>query len=123
MALQGIEALMEAMVEECKERTGSPEQLREGYEKFTEEPPKFKPRDLVEWKPGMKHKKGDGPFIVVEVLDTPVIDHNERASSPHFREKLDIVLGEINKNCFITFHYDSRRLQPYTEPESAPTTD
>jgi hypothetical protein len=75
----------------------------------------FKVGDLVEWKPGLVNKNGDGPFIVSRVLDEPVMNEGSGAGTPYFREPLDIVLMEINSggNAY-EFHYDSRRFRPYT---------
>ena len=75
----------------------------------------FKPGDIVEWKPGMKHKRSDGPFVVVEVLDEPIIDAIAEAGSAYFREPLDLVLGSFLNGDFVVFHYDSRRMQPVNE--------
>ena len=72
----------------------------------------FKPGDIVEWKPGMKHKRSEGPFIVVEVLDEPIVDAIAEAGSAYFREPLDLVLGSFFGGDFVLFHYDSRRMQP-----------
>lgn len=38
--------------------------LKQAFETFNQKNT-FKPGDIVEWKPGMKHKRSDGPFIVV----------------------------------------------------------
>ena len=75
----------------------------------------FKPGDIVEWKPGMKHKRSDGPFIVVEVLGEPIVDAVSDPGSAYFREPLDLVLGCFLNGDFITFYYDSRRMQPVAE--------
>lgn len=75
----------------------------------------FKPGDIVEWKPGMRHKRSEGPFIVVEVLDEPIVDAVASAGSPYFREPLDLVLGCFIDGDFLIFYYDSRRMQPVNE--------
>ena len=68
--------------------------------------------DLVEWKPGLKNKRADGPFVVVEVLREPVVDATRDGGSSYFREPLDIVLGHFDSDGdFMMYHYDSRRLQ------------
>ena len=85
--------------------------LKQAFETFNQKNT-FKPGDIVEWKPGMKHKRSDGPFIVVEVLGEPIIDTNAEAGTPYFREPIDLVLGCFLDGCFLTFHYDSRRIQP-----------
>ena len=73
----------------------------------------FKPGDIVDWKPGMRNKQSYGPFIVVEVLDSPVLDGIDEAGSQYFREPLDIVLGKVvdDGERFVTHYYDSRRME------------
>ena len=88
--------------------------LKQAFETFNQKNT-FKPGDIVEWKPGMKHKRSEGPFIVVEVLDEPIIDTNTEAGSAYFREPLDLVLGSFIGGDFVTFYYDSRRMQPVNE--------
>ena len=85
--------------------------LKQAFETFNQKNT-FKPGDIVEWKPGMKHKRSEGPFIVVEVLDEPIVDAVAEAGSAYFREPLDIVLGSFISGDFVLFHYDSRRMQP-----------
>ena len=85
--------------------------LKQAFETFNQKNT-FKPGDIVEWKPGMKHKRSDGPFIVVEVLDEPVVDAVAEAGSAYFREPLDLRLGTFVDGDFVIFHYDSRRMQP-----------
>ncbi len=76
----------------------------------------FKPGDIVEWKPGLKNKRGDGPFVVIGMLVVPVQDTVEDAGSPYFQERLDIVLGHFDsEGDFLMYHYDSKRMQPYKE--------
>lgn len=73
----------------------------------------FQPGQIVQWKEGMKYKRAKGPFIVVQVLDTPVLDEDEGAGSQYFRDPLDIVLAHIHEDGeFLTYHYDSRRFEP-----------
>lgn len=75
----------------------------------------FKPGDIVDWKYGMQNKKFYGPFVVVEVLDSPIFDNDEESGSgsQYFREPLDIVLGKVmdGGESFITHYYDSRRME------------
>ena len=72
----------------------------------------FKPGDIVEWKPGLKNKRSDGPFVVVEVLREAALAETKDGGSPYFREPLDIVLGHFDSDGdFMIYHYDSRRLQ------------
>ncbi|MCM1511996.1 MAG: hypothetical protein NC112_02635 [Oxalobacter formigenes] len=86
----------------------------------------FKPGDIVEYKPGLQTKLSDGPFIVIEILQKPVLLTKESPSTPYFRERLDIILGEITEGhageVLVFMHYDSRRFQPYgwTESEKRP---
>jgi hypothetical protein len=76
----------------------------------------FKVGDVVRWKEGLKNRKLPNeklPAIVVEVLDNPIYDEKAEVGSTYFREPLDIVLGMIIKGDLITFHYDSRRFEPF----------
>lgn len=75
----------------------------------------FKPGDIVEWKPGMKHKRSDGPFIVVEVLGEPIVGAVGDPGLAYFREPLDLIVGTFINGDFVTFYYDSRRMQPVNE--------
>ena len=71
----------------------------------------FCPGDIVTWKNGLANKMIDGPFIVIDVLDKPVIDDIEGPDSGYFREPLDIIVGFLNdKKFFVLVHLDSRRL-------------
>lgn len=71
----------------------------------------FNHGDIVTWKNGMANKMIDGPFIVVDVLDKPVIDDAEGPGSGYYREPLDIIVGFLNeKKTFVLVHLDSRRL-------------
>jgi len=73
---------------------------------------------LVKWKPYMKNRKkpAEGePAIVMEVLSEPVFDSNPSqsgASTPYFREPLDISLGLIDDDDFDIYFFDSRRFEP-----------
>ncbi len=76
----------------------------------------FNVGDIVKWKEGLKHKRMpdyEKPVIVVEVLPKPLYDEKAEVGSPYFRECLDVVLGIIIDNKFLTFHYDSRRFELY----------
>ncbi|NEX22226.1 hypothetical protein G3480_18270 [Thiorhodococcus mannitoliphagus] len=83
----------------------------------------FAPGDLVTWKPGLKNKRTpryDQPAVVIEVLETPVLDREDAAGSTYFREPLDLVLGVIwdshpGRGELVTFHFDSRRFQTWSE--------
>lgn len=77
----------------------------------------FKIGDIVEYKPGFQTKMSSGPFVVMEILENPILITEQGPGTPYFREPLDIILGEIAENQFgevlIAMHYDSRRFQPY----------
>jgi len=96
--------------------------LRERYQLF-QRVHDFAPGDLVTWEAGLKHKRFPRygqPAVVLEVLATPVLDHQDEAGSTYFREPLDLVVGVIweedpGRGELIAFHYDSRRFQPWTE--------
>lgn len=78
----------------------------------------FKAGDLVQYKPGMDSKRipHGGVMIVVDVLETPVINTEQDSGMPYFMEPLDIVVGQISPKGgeFVCHHLDSRRLEPYT---------
>ena len=88
------------------------ERLTAAFEKLNKKNT-FKPGDIVDWKPGMLNKNSYGPFVVVEVLDSPIFDDEASAGSPYFREPLDIVLGKVadDGERFVTHFYDSRRME------------
>ncbi len=81
----------------------------------------FQVGDLVKWKPGLKNKKRpyvDQPAIVVQLLETPIINRNEETGSTYYREPLDIILGLFDdEGEFLMFYYDKRRFEPYSEKE------
>jgi hypothetical protein len=74
------------------------ERLTAAFEKLNKKGT-FKPGDIVDWKPGMRNKTSYGPFVVVEVLDSPIF--------------LDIILGKVvdDGERFVTHFYDSRRFE------------
>jgi hypothetical protein len=78
----------------------------------------FKVGDLVVWKKGLKHKKVPNysiPAVVIEVLDSPIIDNQAPIASPYYGEKLDLLLGILDDdNDFLCFHYDSQRFELYS---------
>lgn len=91
----------------------NPERLKQALAVFNEKHV-FKPGDIVEWKPGMKFKKGDGPFIVVDVLPEPIFA-DKNSGSPYFNEPLDIICAHVDSDDdFLAYHYDSRRFQPHS---------
>ena len=68
---------------------------------------------IVAWKPNMKNKRSEGPFIIVEILDPPVMDQEKDSGSPYFRELLTAKLGQFDSDSdFIVHHYDLNRFQP-----------
>lgn len=78
----------------------------------------FAPGDIVRWKPGLQIRMSPGPFVVLEVLETPRFDMTEKSSSCVFREPLDIVVGRLDKDGdMILSHLDSRRLEPVPEAD------
>ncbi|MBK1642594.1 hypothetical protein CKO12_12045 [Chromatium okenii] len=96
--------------------------LRDRYQLF-QQPHNFAVGDLVTWKPGLKNRRLPryaNPAIVVEVLQTPVLDCENDSASTYFREPLNLVLGMFYEEGairgeFLTWHYDSRRFQLWTE--------
>lgn len=77
---------------------------------------KFEVGQIVQWKPGMRNKLGQGPRIVTKILDKPEVDTEHDSGSSYFKEPLDIILGEINGGEFVEHYHDSRRFEPYTGP-------
>jgi hypothetical protein len=83
----------------------------------------FAPGELVTWKPGLKNRRWPSygrPAIVLEVLATPIVDSDRDSGSPYFNEPLDLVLGLFLEGSpargdLATWHFDSRRLQPWTQ--------
>lgn len=75
----------------------------------------FTPGDIVEWKEGMNNKRSKGLFVVVEVLNEPIV-LNQKEGTPVFREPLDIIVGQHDADGdFDLWHLDSRRLRPVSE--------
>lgn len=92
------------------------DRLKEAYDSFLRKE-KFELGQIVKWKKNLKNRKiphKNQPAIVVKILDEPIISTEDDSGSPYFLEKLDIVLGVMpNNGDFLTFHYDSRRFEPY----------
>ncbi|NCA71995.1 MAG: hypothetical protein EOM91_18330 [Sphingobacteriia bacterium] len=94
--------------------------LRERFARLSQSHP-FKPGDLVTWKPGLMNRRvplRGQPAVVVSVLDEPVLDNETESGSTYYREPHDIVLGVIwdqepGRGDFVTFHFDSRRFEPW----------
>ena len=88
---------------------------------------RFKPGDLVCWKPGMRNRRypRDGrPAVVLEVLAEPLFDSDTETGSTYYREPLDLVLGTFldegeHRGDFLSWHFDGRRFQPWSEGEQA----
>lgn len=77
----------------------------------------FSPGDLIEWKPGLRTKNApedNHPAVVIEA-GLPFINDGD-AGSGYFHEPLDISAACIMDGAFVIFHFDSRRMQPYTGP-------
>jgi len=82
---------------------------------------RFNPGDLVTWKPGLKNKhipRYGQPAVVIARLEQPVYDGEKDSGSCYFHEPLDLLLGMVwdrdpGRGDLITFHYDSRRFQPW----------
>lgn len=89
-------------------------------------PHRFKVGDIVRWKPGFQNRlfpRPDKIAIVLEVLSAPIFDSEKDSSSTYFREPLDIVLGIFldtgpHRGDFLSWHFDSRRFELWTEGES-----
>ena len=79
----------------------------------------LQPGMLAIWKPGLKNKRFPAyghPAIVVELLDPPLLDHEEEAGMTYYREPLDMQMGILHRDGdFLVYHFDSRRFQPYEQ--------
>jgi hypothetical protein len=66
----------------------------------------------------------NGLSIVVELLDPPVVGGNDNHASPHYRERMDMIIGRlgVDDGDFLIFHVDSRRYEPVS-PEELDLTD
>lgn len=77
----------------------------------------FATGDIVVWKDGLKNKnypEYGQPAIVLERLDTPIVNSIDDTGSTYFNERLDIALGLISRDeddAFLVFYYDSRRFK------------
>jgi hypothetical protein len=77
----------------------------------------LRPGLLATWKPGLKNRRfpryGES-VVVVALLDPPIVNPDEEAGSPYFREPLDLVLGVVRGDDreFLVYHADRRRFQP-----------
>lgn len=94
--------------------------LRERYARLNQSH-RFKPGDLVTWKPGLMNRRvplRGQPAVVVSVLAEPILDTETESGSTYFREPHDLVLGVIwdkepGRGDFVLFHFDSRRFEPW----------
>lgn len=85
--------------------------LREAHKAFSAPRAALKPGDNVKWKPGLRNRDPEGPFIVIEKLPKPVFDPTQNWTSFMFREPLDLIIGMIDTaGTFRTMHVDSRRI-------------
>ena len=81
----------------------------------------FSEGDIVCWKANLKNRSvpdyGE-PAIILEKLDEPFYDEKE-TGSVYFREPLDLILGIFAEGELISFHYDSRKFQPFQVEEDS----
>lgn len=87
----------------------------------------FKAGDLVRIKPGLRRERflleGE-PAIVLEVLDSSIVDKSKESGSPYYRDKIDIVCASLDSDGdFLKFHYESRYLEPWTDPPTEAKPD
>ncbi len=79
----------------------------------------LRPGMLAAWKPGLKNRRFPAygqPAMVVEVIDPPLIDHEDEAGSPYYREPLGLLLGILHQDGdFLVYHFDPRRFQPHED--------
>ncbi len=75
----------------------------------------IEPGVLVSWKKGLKNKtkpEYNEPAIVMEVLDTAIIDNDEASDSAYFQEKLNLKIGLLDSdNDLQIFHADKNRFK------------
>ena len=86
------------------------------FQSLTQDTHTFKPGDVVEWKPGMRLKVANGPFVITEVFPDMVVNDgpNFDTGNIYFRERVDCKVGFIDaEGEFVEYHNDSRRFQPF----------
>lgn len=94
--------------------------LKELVKKFNE-PNTFRAGDIIQWKEGLRNKTNEGPFIVMELLGSPIIDEDAECGTAYFQEPLDLIVGLLDSpkrgepKVLIFLHCDSRRMEPYRE--------
>lgn len=98
------------------EKPQDPEKLKAAFEAFLEKH-EFEPGMIVEWKPGMRNRRSVGPFIVTELLDSPIPEtEGSGPGAADYLADLDIrvaiLLPSGDQLRFIEYVLDSRRLQP-----------
>ena len=76
----------------------------------------FEVGDLVQFKPLCKIRNWEGPGIVVEILDEPVLNKEEDAATPFYCEALNIIVGDFIDGVLMKYHMDSQCLEPYDGP-------
>ncbi len=79
----------------------------------------FKVGDIVQWKEGLKNRlfpEYEVPAIVLAVLETPLIEAEERVGSPNYNEPLDLKLGVIDDDGdLVSFYFDGNRFELFDE--------
>lgn len=86
------------------------DELKKAYEQYTKEN-NFEKGQIVVLKPGMQklyHEEMgfiEGPFIVVDILNPPVISTNA--------EIMEVLVGAIIDGYFELFYLDKRKLKIY----------
>ncbi|MDJ0015068.1 hypothetical protein [Rhodococcus erythropolis] len=91
---------------------GYAERLSNAADLLLADPEEFQPGDLVTWKPLLKNRRFPGkslPAVVIERHPGRTTPADE-ATSAHFGEPADLVLGVIDGDEeFEIYHYDVRR--------------
>lgn len=97
---------------------GTPEELKKMGDLYLTQY-KFKPGDLVQWKPGLKNVKSISyghPAVVLEFIPGRRSNRTERLYGTAYDDiPEDIRCGIIDADTgkFMTFWYESARLEPY----------
>lgn len=90
------------------------ERLRLGYALYAETT-RFKPGQLVCWKPLMQNRSipvDEEPAVVISHLKKPVISPDNESGSPFYREELDLIIGVLDEEYnFLRFYVDSHRFE------------
>lgn len=76
----------------------------------------FKEGDMVQWKPGLRNKKGnDGDvYVVMKVFDKVHYSGKDENGSPYYREPTHFILGEISRHDseFVCYYMNANRFEP-----------